>query len=55
MPPHTPLPPRENGSKLKAEVMSYVCMAEILKEISPAYLWVGLMLKQKLQYFHYLM
>ena len=54
IPPPTPLPPRENGSKLKAEVMSYVCMAEIRKEISPEYSWEGLILKLKLQYFHYL-
>ena len=45
MPPSCPL---ESGSKLKAIVMSYVCMAEILKEISPQYSLEGLMLKLKL-------
>ena len=52
MPPSCPL---ESGSKLKAIVMSYVCMAEILKEISPQYSLEGLMLKLKLQYFYHLM
>ena len=50
-----PFFPPESGSKLKAIVMSYVCMAESLKEISPQYSSEGLMLKLKLQYIYHLM
>ena len=50
-----PFFPPESGSKLKAIVMSYICMAESLKEISPQYSSEGLMLKLKLQYVSHLM
>ena len=50
-----PFFPPESGSKLKAIVMSYICMAESLKEISPQYSSEGLMLKLKLQYVYHLM
>ena len=50
-----PFSPPESGSKLKAIVRSYICMAESLKEISPQYSSEGLMLKLKLPYVYHLM